>query len=314
MTLRVVFMGTPDFAVPALKSLCERDVCDVIAVYTQPPRPKGRGGHVQKSPIHILAEENNIPVLTPLSFKKDPHAVQEFQNLNADIVVVAAYGLILPQTVLDAPRLGCVNIHGSILPRWRGASPVQHAILYDTETGVTLMQMEAGLDTGPMIAIQKTKIADDDTTSVLMARLADMGAQMIAALMDQCGEGKDITIEKQNDALSTYAPLIKKEHGLINWNDKADQIDRKIRAFNPWPGTYSFGPKGKVKILSTQKSSHTHHGPNGVVLSAAGEVTCGMGTILTLDKVQPDNAKAMTVVDAINGGYLQVGQMLRDAL
>lgn len=315
MPMRVVFMGTPAFAVPALQALIANKNCEVVAVYTQPPRPKGRGGVIQKSPVHVCADEHHISVLTPLSFKKDATAVEAFRNLNADMAIVAAYGLILPQTVLDAPRLGCINIHGSLLPHWRGASPVQHAILHgDVQTGITLMQMEAGLDTGPMIAHESTPLFPTDTTDILMMRLAHIGARMIDHFINDVAAGKDIHAVSQNDTLSTYAPMIKKEQGLVDWNDRAEIIERKIRAFDPWPGTFTFGPKGKIKILSAQIASTHHHGPNGLVLSQDGIITCGLGTTLKLDRVQPENAKAMDVKAAMNGGYLAVGQVLRDTL
>lgn len=307
--LRVVFMGTPDFAVPALKALIDGPH-DVIAVYSQPPRPKGRGQQVQKSPVHETADAAGIPVHTPLSLKKDPEAVAQFQALQADVAVVAAYGLILPQTVLDAPKFGCLNIHASLLPRWRGASPIQHAVWHnDAESGVTIMQMEAGLDTGPMLSKQSVQLTPHTTAASLHDELSAMGGGMIAGILAQLAAGQAPSPEPQNDAESCYAPLLKKEDGLIDWSRSATEIDAQVRALNPWPGTYAITHNGRLKVLAGGPGPHQQDAA-GTVLSRDGLIACGDATTYRLGRVQPENAKAMDAGAAVNGGYLKPGQPL----
>ena len=280
-------MGTPDFSVPALDALIRTH--EVIAVYSREPKPKGRGHQIQKTPVQELAEQNNIPVFTPKSFKKDPDAVAQFQSLNADVAVVAAYGLILPLPVLTAPKYGCLNIHASLLPRWRGASPIQHAILAgDAKSGVTIMQMEEGLDTGPMLSKREIDISGM-TTPQLHDALSTMGAEMIVDVLKKIPQG-----EIQNDAKSVYAPMLKKEDGLIDWTKPAAEIDRQVRALNPWPGTFTHLNGKRLKILS------------GRVVTSPGEgrIVCGDGSFYQIETLQPENAKAMDVKSAINGKYL----------
>lgn len=302
---RIVFMGTPDFACPALDRLITTGHAP-IAVYTQPPRPAGRGQRERPSPVHQLAKDHNIPVHTPLSFKKNADAVRDFQALNADLAIVAAYGLILPEIILNAPRLGCINIHASLLPRWRGASPIQHAVWKgDDKTGITLMQMERGLDTGPMIARSECPITSDTTAAILHDELAQMGADL---LLETLPDLETITPAPQDDALSTYAPMLSKADGCINWSQPAEVIDRQIRALTPWPGTWTIRGDQRLKILAA-KPVNEGAGQAGVVTNAQGDVTCGTGTI-RLERVQPEGKKAMSITDAINGGYLLAGDTL----
>ena len=282
MSLKIIFMGTPDFAVPALERIIASNH-NVVAVYTQPPRPKGRGHHVQKSPVHETAEKNNIPVYHPKNFKAEEDK-EQFQALKADVAVVAAYGLILPQAILDAPKYGCLNIHASLLPRWRGASPIQHAIWKgDQESGVTIMQMERGLDTGPMISKESTPITSTTTAQELHDALSSISGNMILPVLDELSENKEVTSEIQDDALSTYAPMLKKEDGDIDWTHSPQEIDQQIRALNPWPGTFMKGLKGRVKVLKAHIENYE----------------------LVLDIVQPEGKKAMDYISAINGGYLE---------
>ncbi len=279
--LKIVFMGTPDFAVPALRALIGSRH-DVIAVYTQPPRPKGRGHHVQKSPVHLTAEELGIPVHHPLNFKALEDK-ETFQALNADLAVVAAYGLILPTTILEAPKYGCLNIHASLLPRWRGASPIQHAIWKgDKTSGVTIMQMERGLDTGPMILKGETDITPTTTAQELHDRLSMIGGDLIVQVIEDIAKNGMPEAETQDGSLSTYAPLLKKEDGCIDWSESLQEIDRQIRALNPWPGTWMEGLKGRVKVLKAHLADDQ----------------------LVLDLVQPDGKKPMDFQSAVNGGYL----------
>ncbi len=308
--MRVIFMGTPEFAVPALRAILAAGH-DVIAVYTQPPRPKGRGQVVQKSPVHLVADANGIPVMTPKSLRKDAEAAAAFCALNADIAVVAAYGLLLPQNVLDAPRYGCLNIHGSILPRWRGAAPIQYAVWKgDQETGVTTMQMEAGLDTGPMIDIRTVPITETTTAQELYITLADLGAaavtDVLAAIPDK------ITWTPQKDALATTAGLLAKSDGIIDWTQTAAQISCHVRALNPWPGVTTVNHAGqRLKILQAAcvVGDYGIDVP-GTVMDATGIIACGDHTYLQLQIVQPENSKPMEIAAAVNGRYVQPGTRL----
>ena len=306
--LKIIFMGTPDFSVPALARLIANPSFKVVAVYSQPPRPAGRGQQLTPSPIHKLAATHAIPVYTPQSLKRDPEAVKVFQDLNADIAVVAAYGLILPLSVLTAPRLGCLNIHASILPRWRGAAPIQRAIeAGDTESGITIMQMEEGLDTGPMLFKKTLPITLTTTAQMLHDGLSALGGEMIETILLQILAGDMPTPEIQDDTLSCYAPMLKKEEGLINWGSTAQKIDFQVRALTPWPGCYSFNADQKrIKILSGTSQTGTSNKPSGTILSAEGDIACGEG-IYRITMVQPENSKAMGFKSALNGKKFAIG-------
>jgi methionyl-tRNA formyltransferase len=308
--LKIVFMGTPEFAAGALKAILGTHH-EVICVYSQPPRPKGRGQALQKSPVHEMAEAAGIPVRTPLSFKRDPQAVEDFSMLGADVAIVAAYGLILPQSILDAPRYGCVNIHASILPRWRGASPLQRAIWAgDAETGITLMRMEAGLDTGPIIEIQKTPIHADTTLSTLHDTLRDLGGAMIVPFLERLSLWNKINSTPQDDTQTCYAPLLSKDDGRVDWAQDANAIDRQIRALNPWPGVWTHTAEGvRLKILVAKPDVVDGAYAPGTILEK-GLIACGAGSALRLVTVQPDNGKPMDAAAAQNGGYLKVGATL----
>lgn len=309
--LRIVFMGTPDFAVPALEALADSGH-EVIAAYSQPPRPKGRGHQVQPSPVHNRAAALGIPVHTPLSLKKDEQAQADFAAMDPDVAVVAAYGLILPTAVLEIPRYGCLNIHASLLPRWRGASPIQHAIWKgDGQTGITIMQMQQGLDTGPMIEKKAVNIRPQTTAQSLHDELAALGAAMIVEVINRLGAEGRMESEPQDNALSTYAPLLTKEDGRIDWSTPAAEIDRQIRALNPWPGVWTAINGGKrIKILEVELVSEAFTAAPGMLTDHIGHVACGGDTGLRLTRVQPENARAMDGVSAINGGYLKAGQVL----
>ncbi len=306
--LRVVFMGTPDFAASALQSLID-SAHTIVAVYSQPPRPKGRGQQVQKSPVHLLAEANGLPVFTPKNFKEEQER-QNFSAHNADVAVVAAYGLILPLTILDAPVHGCLNIHASLLPRWRGAAPIHRAILAgDDKTGITIMQMEAGLDTGPMIAVEETAINSDTTTGMLHDTLSVMGANMIVKILDRlASEGKlNATVQPPDGVI--YADKISKEEAHVDWTRPAIDIDRQIRAFHPVPGAWCQTAQGqRLKILSAQRADNIS-APAGTIITAQGDVACGEGG-LRLHQVQPEGKKPMNSADAFNGGYIAPDERL----
>ncbi|NCT41305.1 MAG: methionyl-tRNA formyltransferase [Alphaproteobacteria bacterium] len=306
--LRIAFMGTPDFSVPALAALHEGPH-DIVCVYSQPPRPKGRGHKVQPSPVHAYADQHGIPVYHPTSFK--PQAQKDtFADHNLDVAVVVAYGLILPQAVLDAPKYGCINIHGSLLPRWRGASPIQRSIWEgDAETGVTLMQMDQGLDTGPEIAKQSIAITKDTTAQTLHDALSQLGSDMIVGAMDTLAKNGNLPSTPQDDSLSNYAPLLTKEDGKIDWSQSAQQIDRQIRALNPWPGTYTGQGQERIKIQSADINAEKSDKPAGTILDKKGNVACGQGTILTLKSIQPPGKKSMDFASALNGNYVAIGDI-----
>lgn len=305
--LKIIFMGTPEFSVPALRAIAASSHT-VIAVYTQPPRPKGRGQHLQKSPVHACAESLGIPVHHPHSFKKDRDAQQEFIALGADIAVVAAYGLILPKAVLDAPRYGCINIHASLLPRWRGASPIQRAVWSgDATSGITIMQMEEGLDTGPMMAHEAVALDESTTTPRLHDVLSALGGAMIVPMLDHIDAVQPVP---QDDALSLYAPMLTKEDGRVDWNQDAARIDRQIRALNPWPGVWTMAGEKRVKVLAAQVTKDRTDLAPGTVLDRIGHVACGGGSTLRLEIIQPENGKRMDAAAAINGGYIQPGAVL----
>jgi methionyl-tRNA formyltransferase len=306
-SLRIAFMGTPDFAVPALRNLIDSHH-KVVCVYSQPPRPKGRGQHVQPSPVHEVAQGAGIEVRTPVNFKRDED-IAAFMALELDVAVVAAYGLILPKAILDAPKYGCLNIHASLLPRWRGAAPIHRAILEgDTETGITIMQMEEGLDTGPMILKKSVPIRSATTAQSLHDILAAMGSSMIETVLDELANKGGLSSTLQPEEGATYAKMLKKEEGRIDWSKPAAVIDRQIRALNPWPGTWCETDSGKrLKILEVELLKDIS-GPAGTV-NDDGVVACGEGALKLLS-IQPENKKPMPTRDAYNGGYLKVGQRL----
>lgn len=297
--LRLIFAGTPDFAASHLKALLDDAQHDIVAVYSQPDRPAGRGKKLQASPVKQLALQHELPVFQPLNFKTD-EAVITLQQHNADLMIVVAYGLILPQVILDAPRLGCVNVHASLLPRWRGAAPIQRAIeAGDSETGVTIMQMDAGLDTGAMLLKTRCPIDDTDTAGSLLDKLAAQGGPALVEAITRLAEGT-LQGETQNDALSCYAPKISKEEGLINWAESAEVLSRKIRAFNPFPICYTELGEDRLKIQ--RASLTTGEGTPGEILGADKNgihVACGKGSLL-ITELQLPGARAMSAQDMLN--------------
>ena len=271
--MRVVFMGTPDFSVPALEALVAAGH-EIACVYTQPPRPAGRGKKERASPVQTRAEALGLPVRHPLSLRT-PEAQAEFAALGADIAVVVAYGLILPQPVLDAPAHGCLNIHASLLPRWRGAAPIHRAIMAgDAETGVCIMQMEAGLDTGPVLLRGTTPIADSDTTASLHDRLAGMGAELIVEALSRLPE---LVPESQPEAGVTYAQKIDKAEAAIDWTRPAVEVDRRIRGLSPFPGAWFEHEGARIKVLGSTLADGG--GAPGEVLDDALRVACGDGAV-----------------------------------
>lgn len=289
--MRIVFMGTPDFAVPALRALHGAGH-EIVAVYTQPPRPAGRGHKIQKSAVHLTAEELGIPVSTPLNFKPEDEK-QKLRDLNADIAVVAAYGLILPQAVLDAPKQGCLNIHGSLLPRWRGAAPIHRAMLEgDGETGITIMRMEAGLDTGPMLLKETTPITDKDTFQSVHDRLKEIGARLIVKVLETMPE----EIVQPEEGV-TYAHKIAKEESFLQGTETAQKIDLMMRVY----GSVRLDSN---KIVQCTICTIKTHEKFGTFLNRDGDLACADGTVLRVEKIQTQNGKIMSVADAINGGLI----------
>jgi methionyl-tRNA formyltransferase len=300
--MRVVFMGTPGFAVPALHALVEAGH-DVVAVYCQPPRPSGRGQSVRKCPVHTAADALGIEVRTPPRLRNDPDAQAAFAALNADVAVVAAYGLILPQTMLDAPRLGCLNIHASLLPRWRGAGPIQASILAgDGETGVTIMQMEAGLDTGPILLRETVPIGPTTTAAELQDLLAEMGGRLILRALDLAPEPLP-----QPEEGVTYAPKLEREHGRLEWASDAVDLDRRVRAFDPWPGTFTTLNGLVLKVLAAKLADGA--GAPGTALDNALTVACGSGA-LRLIRVQAPGRAAMDTAAFLRGRTVAAGTVL----
>ncbi|GFE66390.1 methionyl-tRNA formyltransferase [Litoreibacter roseus] len=294
--MKLVFMGTPAFSVPVLEALISAGH-EISAVYCQPPRRSGRGKRERPSPVHAAAEEHGLPVRHPISLKGEA-AQAEFAALNADVAVVVAYGLILPQTVLDAPRNGCLNIHASLLPRWRGAAPIHRAIMSgDAETGVCIMQMEAGLDTGPVLLRDATPIGPEETTGDLHDRLSDMGARLIVSALEKLDV---LTPIQQPEDGVTYAEKIDKAEARVDWSLPAKEIDRKIRGLSPFPGAWCEVDGARVKLLRSKLTSG--NGQPGKVLDGF-RIACGTGAIEVLE-AQRDGKRAMTALEFLKGTEL----------
>lgn len=298
---KIVFMGTPDFSVPSLQALIETQ--EVVGVVTQPDRPAGRGRQLRPSPVKVAALAANIPVYQPKSLRKKA-AAEPLREWNPDVIIVAAFGQILRPHVLDLPPHGCLNIHASLLPRWRGASPIQHAIMAgDAETGVCLMQMDVGLDTGDVYTCRTTPISADDTAETLHDRLADMGAALMRDSLDDILAGK-LSAQPQDDDRFTYAPMISKENGRLDWNKSADELDRLIRAMTPWPGAFTTWDGKALKILKAVPSDKTTSASPGTVLYDADvrqtSVATGSGSLI-LETIQLAGKKAMSAADFMRG-------------
>lgn len=301
--MRVIFMGTPEFSVAALDAV--QDAHEVVCVYTQPPRPAGRGKKDRPSPVQARAEALGLPVRHPASLK-GAEAQAEFAALGADVAVVVAYGLILPQAVLDAPRHGCLNIHASLLPRWRGAAPIQRAIMAgDAETGICIMQMEAGLDTGPVLLRAATPIRPRDTAAVLQDRLSSMGAALIVQAL--AGLGALSPMPQPADGV-TYAAKIDKAEARIDWTQPAPVVARHIRGLSPFPGAWCDSPIGRLKVLDAQEVDGT--AAPGTVLEGF-TIACGQGAVQVLS-VQREGKRATTAEAFLNGYRFAPGTVLQD--
>ncbi|HZJ96029.1 MAG TPA: methionyl-tRNA formyltransferase [Thiopseudomonas sp.] len=310
LSLRIVFAGTPEFAVSHLQALLDSQH-QVVAVYTQPDRPAGRGQKLTPSPVKQLALQHDIPVLQPVNLRS-PEAQQELAAFNADLMVVVAYGLILPQAILDTPRLGCINSHASLLPRWRGAAPIQRAIeAGDAETGVTVMQMEAGLDTGPMLLKVSTPISATDTGGSLHDRLASLGPDAVLTAIEGLVDGS-ITPEQQLDGLATYAHKLNRQAALLDWQRPAVELDCQIRAMHPWPVCHTTLAGETLRVHAAELAEG--QGQPGEILSATRDgllVACGEQA-LRLTRLQLPNARALPFNDLLNSrqALFSPGQVL----
>ncbi len=305
--MRIIFAGTPDFAAETLQALLttEHEIC---AVYTQPDRPAGRGRKITASPVKQVALEHGLAVEQPLNFKSD-EAKQALTDYNADLMIVVAYGLLLPQAVLDTPKLGCINIHASLLPRWRGAAPIQRAILAgDTETGVCIMQMEAGLDTGPVISSARCDIKETDTAQALHDRLAKLGSETLLTSLNDLEQLQKKAIE-QNHQASNYAEKLQKQEAEINWQQSAKAINRQINAFNPWPVAQTQWQDKVFRIWSASLLTQDTTATPGEVINVSREgidVATSEGALRLLN-IQIPGKKAMAVSDFLNANTINIG-------
>ncbi|WP_350316034.1 methionyl-tRNA formyltransferase [Pectobacterium aroidearum] len=299
-SLRIIFAGTPDFAARHLDALLSSGH-EVVGVFTQPDRPAGRGNKLTPSPVKVLAEQHNIPVFQPKSLRPAENQAM-VQALDADVMVVVAYGLILPQPVLSMPRLGCINVHGSLLPLWRGAAPIQRALWAgDSETGVTIMQMDVGLDTGAMLHKISCPILPQDTSATLYDKLAELGPRGLLETLELLADGSAVA-EAQNDALATYAEKLNKEEARLNWQLSAEQLERCIRAFNPWPVSYFTVDEQSVKVWKAEVITTAHSTLPGTILQAdkQGIQVATAAGILNIQELQPAGKKVMSAQDLLN--------------
>lgn len=308
--MRIIFAGTPDFAAASLKALLDSDH-DICAVYTQPDRPAGRGRKLTPSPVKQLALDHQIPVEQPLNFKQE-NSLEQLASYQADLMIVVAYGLLLPQAVLDTPRLGCINVHASLLPRWRGAAPIQRAILAgDNETGVGIMQMEAGLDTGPVLLEARCPIAASDNAQSLHDKLAALGATTLLESL------KDIEhllqqARPQDDSQMTYAAKLQKQEAVIDWQQPAAQLLRQVNAFNPWPVAQTQWRGDTLRIWQAEVSAESTQATPGTVIAVNKQgidVACGDGS-LRITQLQVPGKRAMQVQDFLNANSIDVGEQL----
>jgi methionyl-tRNA formyltransferase len=307
--LRTVFMGTPDFALQTLQGLIDAG-CKMVGVYTQPDRPKGRGKHLAAPPVKELAQKNDIPVYQPLKLRQTD-AVAELKALAPDLIVVVAYGQILPKSVLEIPANGCINVHASLLPKYRGAAPINKAIINgETETGITTMYMDVGLDTGDMLVKKTLSIGPEETAGELHDRLASLGRETMEETLRQLCAGT-LKREVQDDEQSTYASMMKKEDGRIDWSRSAQEIHNHVRGLAPWPGAYTTINGKPLKLAET--SQETAEGLPGCVIAADKNgvcVACGSGS-LRIRQLQLSGRKRLPAADFLRGCPLQVGAMMK---
>ncbi len=304
--MRIVFMGTPDFSVPCLQALID-DGHDVCAVFTQPDKPKGRHGALMPPPVKALAIENNIPVYQPVSLKND-ESKELFKSLDADLAIVVAYGKILPEEFLNAPKYGCINMHASLLPKLRGAAPIQWAIVNgEKNSGVTAMQMDKGLDTGDMLYSESVEISDNETAEELHDDLSDLGAQVMRKTIEML-KSNTLNPVKQDDSQSSYAPILTKELSAINWQKSAFEIHNQVRGLYSWPGASAVLGDKVIKIHSTKIFGKVS-GKSGEVVECNSRlvVACGDGNGIELSVIQAPAKKAMPAADYMRGNPIELG-------
>ncbi|MDD4583418.1 MAG: methionyl-tRNA formyltransferase [Eubacteriales bacterium] len=310
--MRIIYMGTPDFAVPALQHLYEKGY-QISLVVTQPDKPRDRGKKIQPTPVKVLAEDLGISVMQPNQIKENDDFLDHIAALNPDLIVVVAYGKMLPNRLLSIPRFGCVNIHGSLLPKYRGAAPIQHAILAgDERTGVTLMYMSEGMDKGDIIATDSTPIGDK-TAGELHEELAVMGADLLVGTVPFIEAGTAMRI-KQDDTLASYAPMIKKQDGLVDFNRTPEEIRRQIRAMNPWPGAYTYYKGKPLKLFEAKDGSESNPEgllPGTIIFSKTEGIGVQTGKgILLVTRIQMPGKRIMDVSEFLKGNQIEIYQVL----
>ncbi len=307
--MKIVFMGTPNAAAASLRRILE-DGHEIVAVYTQPDKPSGRGNKLSVSPVKEFALENNLPIFQPTKIKT-PEALATFQSHNADVAAVVAYGRILPQTFLDAFPKGAINVHFSLLPKYRGAAPVNWAIINgETKTGVTTMRMDAGLDTGAMLLQREIEIGERENAIELMGRLSTLGAGLLSETLSMLDE---LTAQVQDDSQATFAPIMKKEDGAVDWNRSATEISNRVRGFQPFPTSYTFYQEKKLTIWRSRTAVGGSPSAVGEILEAKGDsllIGCGNRTTLLIEELQLEGKKRMAARNFLNGIKLTVGERL----
>lgn len=308
--IRTVFMGTPEFALPTLQGLIDAGT-NLVGVFTQPDRPKGRGKKLAASPVKELALKHEIPVFQPERLRKK-EAVASLRELAPDLVVVVAYGQILPKTVLEIPRFQCINVHASLLPKYRGAAPINKAIVEgETETGVTTMLMDVGLDTGDMLIKRSLTIGPTETAGQVHDRLAELGREAMEETLCQICAGT-LTPQVQDDAASSYAPMMSKDDGLIDWHKSAQQIHNQVRGLDPWPGTFTYLNDQLLKIADTAVTSADSGAPGSVIVadSSGIQIACGEGALI-INRLQLPGKKWLTAREFLSGNRLAIGTRLQ---
>jgi methionyl-tRNA formyltransferase len=313
--MKLVFMGTPEFALPSLQRLILGGH-EIAAVFTQPDKPAGRGKQIHAPPVKTLAVEQGIPVHQPAKIKTNEEVRQRLESISPDACVVAAYGKILPAWMLAIPRLGCINVHASLLPKYRGAAPINWAIADgERETGITIMQMDAGMDTGPILSQRSTSIGEDETAPELSARLARMGAELLSETLPQIERG-EINPLPQHDTEATYAPMLKREDGLIDWQMTAGEIANRVRAFQPWPGTYTDFRGERLILWRAREASEMislKGAEAGSILSideSGMTIACADSSALGIEEIQVEGKRRMSARDFANGARLKVGDVI----
>lgn len=305
--LKTVFMGTPETAIPALLKL--NQLTELKLIVTQVDKPSGRKRKLTSPPVKVKGEELGIPVIQPKRVKNNEEFYKILKDIEPDLILVVAYGQILPESILNLPKYGCLNIHYSLLPKYRGAAPVNFAIVNgEKETGVTIMKMDKGLDTGDIISVSKLEIKENDSAVYLLNKLSEISCKLLEDTLEEYVSGK-IKLIKQNNELASYAPLMKKEDGELDFNLEKIKVHNKVRGFNPWPGTYTFLNGKKFKIIETKldEINYKLETPGTVIKHGKRVYVACFDGYLNLTKIQPESKKAMDVLSCLNGGYLKVG-------